>query len=218
MIYNQLNFSSGHSINCKGAIGLVDEVTEARKVVDKCYEICRQNNIEAYKYHDTSSNSKQNLRNIIDWHNKFKDGIDVSIHFNAYKNTSEAMGVEVLYYSDSSEASQVSYNISSVGFKNRGVKQRQDLYFLRNTKKKAILIEVCFCDSVKDVEIYKANFNKICELIVQALTNKVVTNNTNNNVENNKIYRVQVGAYKNKENAKEMQQKLNKLGIENIIV
>lgn len=35
---------------------------------------------------------------------------------------------------------------------------------------------------------------------------------------NDKIYRVQVGAYKIKSNAEEMQQKLKKLGIDSIIV
>lgn len=37
-----------------------------------------------YKYHDAASNSSQNLVNIVNWRNKFKDGIDVSVHFNAY--------------------------------------------------------------------------------------------------------------------------------------
>ena len=39
--------------------------------------------IEAYKYHDVAASSSQNLANIVNWHNKFKDGIDVSVHFNA---------------------------------------------------------------------------------------------------------------------------------------
>ena len=73
---------------------------------------------------------------------------------------------------------------------------------------------------------YRENFEAICSAIIEALTGKVYmtrpvsvpNQNTNNNSNNDKIYRVQVGAYKIKSNAEEMQQKLKKLGIDSIIV
>ena len=40
-MFNQINISSGHSINCQGAADIVNEVTEARKVVDRVYRICK---------------------------------------------------------------------------------------------------------------------------------------------------------------------------------
>ena len=222
-MYNQINISSGHSINCQGASDIINEVTEARKVVDRIYELCKSMGIEVYKYHDTSSSSSQNLANIANWHNQFKDGIDVSIHFNAYQHTSNSMGTEVCYYSQSQLASKVSSAISKAsGLKDRGGKERKGLYVLKNTSKPMILIEVCFCDSSYDVQKYQENFDNICLAIIQALTGKTTqinnTNNTNNNSNNDKIYRVQVGAYKIKSNAEEMQQKLKQLGIESIIV
>lgn len=222
-MYKQINISSGHSINCQGASDIINEVTEARKVVDRIYELCKSMGIEVYKYHDTSSSSSQNLANIANWHNQFKDGIDVSIHFNAYQHTSNSMGTEVCYYSQSDLASQVSAAISKAsGLKDRGGKERKELYVLRNTNKPMILIEVCFCDSSYDVQKYQENFDNICLAIIQALTGKTTqisnTNNTNNNSNTDKIYRVQVGAYKIKSNAEEMQQKLKNLGIDSIIV
>ena len=57
MAYKQINISSGHSINCQGASGYVNEVAEARKVVDRVYEMCKAVGIEVYKYHDTASSS-----------------------------------------------------------------------------------------------------------------------------------------------------------------
>ena len=169
-MYNQINISSGHSINCQGAADIVNEVTEARKVVDRVYRICKSLGIEVYKYHDTASSSSQNLANIVNWHNKFKDGIDVSIHFNAYTHTNNAMGTEVFYYSQSQLAANVSAAIANAGgFKNRGAKKGTGLYFLKNTIKPAILIEVCFVDSVADVELYNKNFGAICNAIVKAL-------------------------------------------------
>ena len=172
-MYNQINISSGHSINCQGAVDIINEVTEAKRVVDRVYEICKSLGIEVYKYHDAASNSSQNLANIVNWHNKFKNGIDVSVHFNAYTHTNNAMGTEVCYYSQSELAANVSKAISEAGgFKNRGAKRRTGLYFLKHTNKPAILIEVCFVDSVKDVELYYKNFDAICNAIVKALTGK----------------------------------------------
>ena len=219
-MYKQINISSGHSINCQGASDIINEVTEARKVVDRIYQLCKEMGIEVYKYHDTSSSSSQNLANIANWHNQFKDGIDLSIHFNAYQHTSNSMGTEVCYYSQSQLASQVSSAISKTsGLKNRGGKERKGLYVLKNTNKPMILIEVCFCDSSYDVQKYQENFDNICLAIIQALTGKTTqVNNTNNNSNDDKIDRVQVGAYKIKSNAEEMQQKLKKLGIDSIIV
>lgn len=222
-MYNQINISSGHSINCQGASDIINEVREARRVVDRIYELCKSIGIEVYKYHDTSSSSSQNLANIANWHNQFKDGIDVSIHFNAYQHTSSSMGTEVCYYSQSQLANKVSSAISKAsGLKDRGGKERKGLYVLKHTNKPMILIEVCFCDSSYDIQKYQENFDNICLAIIQALTEKTIeinnTNNTNNNSNNNKIYRVQVGAYKIKSNAEEMQQKLKKLGIDSIIV
>ena len=226
-MYNQINISSGHSINCQGASDIINEVTEARKVVDRIYEMCKAIGIEVYRYHDTSSSSSQNLANIANWHNKFKDGIDISIHFNCYQHTSNSMGTEVCYYSQPQLANQVSLAISKAsGLKNRGGKERKGLYVLRHTNKPMLLIEVCFCDSSYDVQKYRENFDSICSAIIEALTGKVYMSrpvsvpnqNTNNNSNNDKIYRVQVGAYKIKSNAEEMQQKLKKLGIDSIIV
>ena len=172
-MYNQINISSGHSVNCQGAVDIINEVAEAKRVVDRVYEICKSLGIEVYKYHDTAASSSQNLANIVNWHNKFKDGIDVSVHFNAYTRTNNAMGTEVCYYSQSELAANVSKTISEAGgFKNRGAKERKGLYFLKHTIKPAILIEVCFVDSVKDVELYYKNFDAICNAIVKALTGK----------------------------------------------
>ena len=175
MGYNQVNISSGHSINCQGAADIINEVTEARKVVDRVYEIVKASGKQCYKYHDTSSSSTQNLVNIVNWHNGFNDGVDVSIHFNAYAHVDKPMGTEVCYYSNSSLATAVSKEIATVGgFIDRGAKQRTGLYFLKHTNKPAILIEVCFVDSVADVNLYRANFERICQAIAKTLIGNIV--------------------------------------------
>ena len=175
MGYNQVNISSGHSINCQGAADIINEVTEARKVVDRVYEIVKASGKQCYKYHDTSSSSTQNLVNIVNWHNGFNDGVDVSIHFNAYTHVDKPMGTEVCYYNNSSLATAVSKEIATAGgFIDRGAKQRTGLYFLKHTNKPAILIEVCFVDSVADVNLYRANFERICQAIAKTLIGNIV--------------------------------------------
>ena len=175
MGYNQVNISSGHSINCQGAADIINEVTEARKVVDRVYEIVKASGKQCYKYHDTSSSSTQNLVNIVNWHNGFKDGVDVSIHFNAYTHINKPMGTEVCYYSNSSLAASVSKEVATAGgFIDRGAKQRTELYFLKHTNKPAILIEICFVDSVADVNLYRTNFEKICQAIAKTLIGSIV--------------------------------------------
>ena len=175
MGYNQVNISSGHSINCQGAADIINEVTEARKVVDRVYEIVKASGKQCYKYHDTSSSSTQNLVNIVNWHNGFNDGVDVSIHFNAYTHVDKPMGTEVCYYRNSSLAAAVSKEIATAGgFIDRGAKQRTGLYFLKHTNKPAILIEVCFVDSVADVNLYRANFERICQAIAKTLIGNIV--------------------------------------------
>ena len=224
MAYKQINISSGHSINCQGASGYINEVTEARRVVDRVYEMCKAVGIEVYKYHDTASSSSQNLANIVNFHNRFKDGIDVSIHFNAYQAANNPMGVEVCYYSQSSLASSVSSAIAQAGgLKNRGAKERKGLYFLKHTSKPSILIEVCFCDSKADVDLYHKNFDAICAAIVKALTGAVYNvpkpqpAPTPAKPTTKVMYRVVTGSYASRENAEAQVKKLKQAGFDSFI-
>ena len=214
-MFNQLNISSGHSINCKGASHFIDEVTEARKVVNRIKEICDKLGVECYTYHDSSNNSRQNLKNIVEWHNKFLDGLDISIHFNACSPTNADRGTEVWVYSQGNFEKQLIKDIADSGnLLNRGVKTSRGFYFLKNTAKKSILIELCFVDSQADVNKYKANFENICRAIVKSLTGKMYVEQTNPTTN---IYKVQVGAFKNIENAKKLQQELKSKGYDSVI-
>src|SRR5262249_25667550 len=117
--------SSGHSTKCQGAIGYLNEVEEATRVVDRVYEIWQERGIECWKFHDTvSDDSSENLNRIVDWHNSRPEhDLDVSVHFNAYNQTSKPMGCECLYVSQSSLAATVSSAMAgALGLPNRGAK------------------------------------------------------------------------------------------------
>lgn len=163
--------SSGHGLKVRGAKGYLDEVDEARNVVNRVATLVRGANVGADVFHDDNSSSvSANLNAIVNYHNGRKRDRDVSVHFNAYQTTSKAMGCEVLYVSQQNLAAQVAAAVANAGgFINRGAKKRTDLAFLNRTAQPAILIEVCFVDSASDTKRYRDNFEAICAAIAESI-------------------------------------------------
>jgi hypothetical protein len=170
--------SSGHGKYVRGASGYIDEVDEARLVVEQVATRLRSLGVETTTYHDDVSHSQnENLNRIVDFHNSRTRDWDVSVHFNAYQTTNNPMGSEVLYVSSTGQTMAdkvVDAICTTSGLTNRGPKKRTDLFFLNNTEMPAVLIEVCFVDSRADVDIYHAQFNNICDAIGEALSGQEV--------------------------------------------
>jgi N-acetylmuramoyl-L-alanine amidase len=165
--------SSGHGKYVRGASGYLDEVDEARRVVEKVAGYLRSVNVDTTTFHDDTSHSQnENLSTIVNFHNaQGNHDLDISVHFNAYQTTSKPMGTECLYVTQEALSGIVADKISDAGgFINRGPKYRSDLYFLNNTKYPAILIEVCFVDSSADANAYGAKFSDICCAIAEAVS------------------------------------------------
>ena len=103
--------------------------------------------------------------------------IFVSIHFNAFNG--QANGTEVFAISDAGKkvAQKVLDEIVKLGFFNRGVKNGSHLYVLRRTNMPGILIEGCFIDSTKDMQIYDGE--AMANAIVAGLTGKVANISVN---------------------------------------
>lgn len=171
---NSIVISSGHGAKVAGAIGILNEHNEAVKVVEKVAEYLRQLGVTVNTFHDnTSTTQNQNLSTIVNFHNNKDRELDVSVHFNAASRTDQPRGTEVLYITESELSSRLSSVISSSsGLINRGGKQDKGLYFLKQTKKPAVLIEVCFVDSSADAKLYQAKFDDICKAIAETLSGK----------------------------------------------
>jgi N-acetylmuramoyl-L-alanine amidase len=171
MPYDRIVISSGHGKLVRGASGVLDEVDEARRVVEAVADKLAARGVDVMTFHDdTSTSQNQNLETIVNYHNAQQRELDVSVHFNAYEQTSKPMGTEVLYVTQSALAGEMSAAIADAGdFIDRGGKKRTDLYFLNNTEQPAILIETCFVDSTADAALYETNFDVICEQIAQVL-------------------------------------------------
>jgi hypothetical protein len=168
----KLVISSGHGKLIRGASGYIDEVDEARRVVNRVASYLNNVNVGVEVFHDdVSTTQDENLKRIVDFHNSKERDLDVSVHFNAFEDTQEPMGAECLYVSQDALAKEVAAKISeAAGFKNRGAKKRTDLYFLNNTEADAILIETCFVDSRADAELYEEHFEAVCAAIAECVS------------------------------------------------
>jgi hypothetical protein len=168
--------SSGHGKYIRGASGYIDEVNEARRVVEQVAEYLGAADVKVTTYHDNvSTTQSENLTRIVDFHNSKPRDLDVSVHFNAYTTTSKPVGTECLYVTQEELAADVSDAISVAGdLIDRGPKYRSDLKFLNATEEPAILIEVCFVDSSADVAAYQHHFSAICRAIAETLAGKAI--------------------------------------------
>jgi hypothetical protein len=164
--------SSGHGKYIRGASGYLDEVNEARRVVEHVADYLATAGVECATFHDDVSDDQQeNLNRIVNFHNGQTRDLDVSVHFNAYQTTSKPMGTEVWYITQQSLAAKVSASMSVAGtFINRGAKYSSSLFFLSNTNEPAVLLEVCFVDSSADAELYHQHFDAICRAIAESLS------------------------------------------------
>jgi N-acetylmuramoyl-L-alanine amidase len=172
--------SSGHGSIVRGARGYpvppqLDEVDQARRVVETVAEYLRSAAVDVVTLHDNVSTSQSaNLNWITSHHNsQGPHDWDVSVHFNAYDGS--AHGCEVLYVTQERMARMLAEAISEAGnFTLRGAKYRGDLAFLNNTNEPAVLIETCFCDNTGDSNKYNDSYNNICLAIAERLAEQQI--------------------------------------------
>lgn len=142
----------------------------------------------------------------------------LSIHRNAVPTPNTASGVETLVYDDSGLKARLARNINSqlsaLGFNNRGVIERPNLVVLRRTRIPAVLVEAGFIDNEKDNVFFDENFNAIAEAIADGVIDTIGEQCENSQ----KLYRVQVGAFRMRENADRLLNELKSRGYQAFIV
>lgn len=163
--------------------------------------------------------------------NAFGADIYVSVHHNAGINGGSGGGIMAYVYlkvdSETKELQSLLYNklIEKTGLKgNRSNPlEAADFGELRLTRMPAVLLECGFMDSATDVPIILSEdfAEKAAEAITEAiaqnggLTQKPIKPPLN--IQNDKLYYVQVGAYSKKENAEAMVERLKQSGFNAII-
>lgn len=224
----RINVHAGHNpagkVAC-GAVGLINESTENRRVKD---EVIAQLQALGHTVYDCTENNGTGqadvLRKIVTRCNQHAVDLDVSIHFNSgagdQGGNGKTTGVEAYVYSASGAAKpyadKICQAIADLGFRNRGVKYSTSLYVLKHTVSPAVLVECCFVDDKDDVELY--DYRKMAAAIVKGITGQVVQEpaetepaapgEETSTGDKSTLYRVQVGAYSVRANAETMRDKL----------
>ena len=136
----------------------------------------------------------------------------ISFHRNSSPEDNQYQGVEVLVYDKSGIKYEMAQNIvgalGELGFREIGVKERPGLVVLRRTRMPALLIETGFLNSDEDNKLYDEKQNEIAEAIAGAILGTL----SEETIEAPVYYRVQTGAYRNRENADRMRYQLHAQG------
>lgn len=150
----------------------------------------------------------------------------VSFHRNSSEIPNMATGSQVLIYSKGGKKEQLANNIqnnlTNLGFKDLGVVERPNLVVLKRTKMPAALIETGFINNEEDNELFDEEFNNIANAIADGILesinlsrNIVVSSDPyeglyetesmeKSNCSCDRMYRVQVGAFRSKESAERL--------------
>lgn len=170
----------GHTELCTGASALIDELTEDRKVKDAVIKYLRKLGYEVLDVTppvNYTSSISADLAYGVNKANEWGADLFISIHFNkAYDSYNGALGSEVCIYSENDIAQRVVNRLGELGFKNRGQKIRTNLYELKHTKMKAMIVETCFVEATEDVTLYRRlGHDKVGQAIAEAIVNDKVS-------------------------------------------
>ena len=134
----KINVHAGHTKqngNAPGASGIVHESIEDRRIKEEVIRILRERGHTVYDCTSEGDSARNNLYRIVEKCNAHTVDLDVSIHLNC--SNGKGHGTETLIYSSGSKAKatakRIDKNIVKLGYTDRGVKVRSDLYVLHRT-------------------------------------------------------------------------------------
>ena len=146
------------------------------------------------------------------------------LHIPIHTNAGGGNGTVVFVYKKTAEAQPIYNEVQAVtpGTIDYGVREYPDLYELNATNAIGVYIEVDFHDNKSIAKWLIESAKKVGESIAKGVCKAygvkyfVADNNTPQKI--NKIYRVQVGAFKSKSNAQAYADKLKKSGFADTII
>lgn len=179
-----IGLRAGHSNNCTGAIGIVDEHEQMKK-----YYVAVKSVFEHYGHTVIDCNSDAYIEGteLLEGATKANNAnvdLFISLHMNRFNG--QAHGSEVLVSSTSSKAYLIALklvnNFVELGFTNRGVKCEK-LFEMNHVNAPNLISEICFCDSKTDIDIYnKYSWEQLAHVLCNAIDpnipKEVVENNT----------------------------------------
>lgn len=206
----KIYINPGHSDRDPGAVGF-----ETERILNVKVSIF----MEAYLLENYVCETRRNPGTMGGLYDICKDANDwgadlfVSNHFNAAGGD----GYEALIYSENRRALGEIFEkyVKQAGQNSRGVKLRPGLVVLRDTVMPAVLNEGAFVDNLQDIRDWNedAELKKLGEAYAEAAAEYLQLER-----KQERIYRVQVGAYAVKENAENMAKRLKAAGFDAIIL
>lgn len=144
--------------------------------------------------------------------NKIGGDYFISFHRNASGTPGGARGIEALLYKDTGTkatmARNILNNLTTLGYVNRGIKERPNLTVLKRTKMPAILLEVGFIDNDADNDLYDRALNAMAEAIAFGILDTLKINTA----VDTPMYKIQVSAFSKEQNAINLVRKLKTAG------
>ena len=143
----------------------------------------------------------------------------VSIHRNSSPVPNTYSGVQSLIFREDGIMAQMAANInqemSQVGYADLGTELRRNLAVLRRSDMPAILVEAGFINTDADNALFDQRFTQTAQAIADGIIGTLLqTGKLEFEAEDDEeeIYRVQTGLFRNKENADAMANKLRSMG------
>ena len=164
----------GHE--CYPDTGAVGVVTEESIIDNVGYKVIQKLRDLGHTVIELRPSSASSVGNSL-WQRYTKsDNNNCDMCVSIHANCGGGHGTEVFTYGgrEFNEAKNVLNNLVNIGFTNRGIKDGKGLAMVRRPNARAMLIEICFCDSEEDVAIYQNNIERIASAIVSGLTGQEV--------------------------------------------
>lgn len=217
----------GHGGNDSGAVGYVVEKDVNLVMAKACRDYLEYNGVQVLMSRTKDENDA--ITDEIKECNAFNPDLAVDIHNNAGGGD----GFEAYYYSGGGTSKTLAKNIEqeviAIGQNSRGCKTRlnsegKDYYgFIRQIKAPSVIVEGVFVDNATDVEIADTEAEQkvfgyaYARGILKTLGMTARDIPTANSV-SNKLYSVQIGAFKNRENAIALKVKLISMGLTDVFI
>lgn len=171
----EINVVAGHGLSkaqgARGINGIKEEVLTRQFAKELYRQLQEKGYYTRYIAVDDPKDILHELETEVKLCNDTKADLNIFIHFNAFSKES-ANGAEILTW-DGKEIHNADImldNLSKLGLRNRGLKEGNNLYVIKHTRTKSMLIEFCFITSEKDFNILrKVGSVKLCKAIADSL-------------------------------------------------
>lgn len=191
------------------AYGNTNEQKECYQIAIYCQRI-----LEDYGFTVTLPPINSTIKNRVTDSNGNNNDIYLCIHTNAY-NGKVTGGTQILLYKNSGKNNEIATKIFNrlspitIGATSEKIYEKPDFYEIKNTKAICVYVECEYHDTRDGAEFIIKNKEKIAEAIAHGILDFY---GVECDVKKSTLYRVQVGSFKNIENAKALQSRLKSLG------